>query len=963
MNPRDTPSDPHMSHDPGVPDLETLFHAALELAPAERESYLRARCAADPELLEELLSLLAAHDDAPSALDAPAWGLADRFEELFERADGDPLEAARPGSRIGHYEVRKRLGQGGMGAVYLALQRKPFRRLVALKLIKPGMDTREVVRRFASERQALARLNHPGIAAVHDAGVTEQGRPFFVMEYVPGARITDWCDARKLDLTQRLELFVRVCRAVQHAHAQGIVHRDLKPGNVLVRELDGEALPKIIDFGVAKAMIGRRGASTLSTRQGQVLGTPGYMSPEQAGAVDEAVDARSDVYSLGALLHELLTGVLPHERRRLRGASLATRLKETPPPASARVAGLGRRARRHAQRRGLSARQLMRTLHGDLDAILAHALAPQPADRYPSVAALCADLNSRLGGRSVRAPRIPRVLSLRRARLRPLVRVAALTLLGVGAAAWYWPAPASELQVAAGVASRPPRAESASLEVAQPERVRVEELCEQGVFDGLDAGQAARRQLVLNTDDVALLPGTALQLVGHGNWFGRHVIEVRAALRDDRAPIAGVLATAAQPVEHAQEQHVHALQGALEPGALGVLSGAGSLSEVWVDVPAGGLNPGDALGPALWPGHLTAHAPGQAVSGFAAEAHAAGLARLKVWVQPQLALAVPPSFTRVAYVGESSADSQSKHAAPSAASAESPALWQRAQPVPLVAQAAASPQEALVLSSLGTVGVSIGDLTGAHEAYDHTSTVPQPADENSNTPAMPQGNDTADDSLPDPESPSGPLDSAHEGELEMLGTQGGVPPADKQLPKPLKSAFTQQLWFDIEGDELLDFVWQPAGEPPQLFVQVDPGVFEERSGLGNFAEVWSTSHGRLLEANKDAIADVIGVDADGRLIYWEGVGDGSFVDATLLSGLGDIDVVRFLVADVDADGSPDLQVETPGRGVLVLRNRKGTFERLVLREPDAPFLGGTAPRPDAELQPSESAWSKSHGDL
>jgi len=939
--------------EPRRPDLETLFHEALELRPEARAAHVRAHCGDRPELRDELLELLAAHDAAPTGLEAPAWGLGDRFDELFERAGADALEAARPGARLGHYEVQRRLGQGGMGAVYLALQRQPLRRLVALKLIKPGMDTREVVRRFASERQALARLNHPGIAAVHDAGVTEQGRPYFVMEYVPGARITDFCDARRLGLRERLELFVQVCRAAQHAHAQGIVHRDLKPGNVLVRDGDDPPLPKIIDFGVAKAMVGPRGASTLSTRQGQVLGTPGYMSPEQAGAVDAPVDARSDVYSLGALLHELLTGLLPHERKRLRGASLATRLRETPPPASQRVASLGRRARRLAQRRQLSARQLQRALRGDLDAILARALAPHPAERYASVAALSTDLTAWLAGRAVRAPRVPSVLSPRRLASLPTARAAAFVVAAAGLGAWVWPAPptprldrASALDAPAAQRAAPAR------EVTVPAAA-----CTDGVFDGLDAGQAARRQLVLNVDEVALLPGTTLQLVGHGSWQGRELLHVRAARTGDDAPLTGVLQCATAAHDHAGRSHLHALDGALEPGAPGVLLGAGGLASALVDVPAAGLRAGDALGPGRWPGHLGVPTAGAAVLGFAAEAHAPGLARVSVWVQPQALPALERGAPSVAVFEAPSRDGSSAATVPPAQHADDAATWQRAQPVPLVAQAHDDASGG-VAGGVALIGVGVLGDGAAHPAS-MSSAHHDAVEPGMPMPAVPQGEGAGHDSGGEQTGPSAVVTDM--GLSKSTHTEN-TPPDKKQVPRTLKHASVEQTWIDFEGDGLLDLAWHAPGAAPKLYVQVDPGRFEERSDLGNFAEVWTTDQRTLLDANADGRVDLVGVDALGALQLWEGLGDGSFLDATAERGLAGLEVARVRVIDVDGDAAPDLLAELPDAGLVVLRNRKGVFERVLFVEP-APSNLQLNPAQELDApQSSGPGWSQSHGD-
>ena len=230
---------------------------------------------------------------------------------LRHPAGAEPAGLPAPGEWIGSYRIVRLLGEGGMGMVYLAKQEQPIARQVALKVIKLGMDTRAVLSRFQSEGQALALMDHPAIAKVFDAGSTPQGRPYFVMEYVTGVPITDYCDQHKLTLRQRLMLFIEVCDGVQHAHQKAILHRDLKPSNILVGETDGRPAPRIIDFGVAKATAQRPTAETMFTRAGAIVGTPGYMSPEQADPAGVEVDTRTDVYSLGVVLYQLLVGVLP----------------------------------------------------------------------------------------------------------------------------------------------------------------------------------------------------------------------------------------------------------------------------------------------------------------------------------------------------------------------------------------------------------------------------------------------------------------------------------------------------------------------------------------------------------------------------------------------------------------------------------------------------------------------------
>jgi eukaryotic-like serine/threonine-protein kinase len=321
--------------------------------------------------------------------------------------DDDALDAASPirlrdGDRIGGYRLLRLLGEGGMGVVYLAEQTEPVRREVALKVLKPGMDTRQVVARFEAERQALAVMEHPGIARVFDAGETETGRPFFVMERVDGVPITDYCDAERLGVQARVRLFAQVCRAVQHAHQKGVIHRDLKPSNVLVTAADDAPLCKVIDFGIAKA-VAEEDATRL-TQLDQSPGTPAYMSPEQvAGGRD--IDTRSDIYSLGVLLYELLTGVLPFEPQAYRGWALyAQHLVRDPPVLSARFAGLDPDERvRTAKARGTDAAALRRQLRGDLDWVVMRALEKDRDRRYETANGLAADLDRFLANEPVAA--------------------------------------------------------------------------------------------------------------------------------------------------------------------------------------------------------------------------------------------------------------------------------------------------------------------------------------------------------------------------------------------------------------------------------------------------------------------------------------------------------------------------------------------------------------------------------
>jgi serine/threonine protein kinase len=317
-----------------------------------------------------------------------------------ERADpASRAETAAPES-IGRFRILQTLGEGGMGIVYLAEQSEPIRRRVALKVIKPGMDSREVLARFAAERQALALMNHPGVAKIFDAGLTEEGRPFFVMEYVPGIRITDYCDLRCLSLRERLALFANVCDAVQHAHQKGVIHRDLKPSNVLVASDEGAPVPKVIDFGLAKATGSALTEATLVTQLGAVLGTPEYMSPEQAGRTPLEIDARTDIYSLGVLLYELLVGALPFAPTMLRRAAAVEMLRiiaeEAPAPMHTKLSSLGESGSEVARRRHTDVRSLARQLQGELNWITLRAMEKDPARRYPSASELASDVRRHL---------------------------------------------------------------------------------------------------------------------------------------------------------------------------------------------------------------------------------------------------------------------------------------------------------------------------------------------------------------------------------------------------------------------------------------------------------------------------------------------------------------------------------------------------------------------------------------
>jgi serine/threonine protein kinase/Flp pilus assembly protein TadD len=313
----------------------------------------------------------------------------------------------RPGTRIGYYKLLKLLGEGGMGMVYLAEQQQLIRRRVALKIIKLGMDSKKVLARFEAERQALALLDHPNIAQVHDAGTADSGRPYFVMEYVKGTPITEFCDRHTLTIEQRLRLFQQVCGAIQHAHQKGIIHRDIKPSNILVTSENDNVIPKIIDFGVAKALIQPLTERTLITEESQLLGTPEYMSPEQIESANEDIDTRSDIYSLGVLLYELLTGVLPFDSDTLRTGGIENIrkvIRETDPNTpSSRLTRLGEKAEAIAQHRQMEIQTLKKHLRKELEWIPLKAMRKERSQRYRSASELSDDIDNYLKGEPLMA--------------------------------------------------------------------------------------------------------------------------------------------------------------------------------------------------------------------------------------------------------------------------------------------------------------------------------------------------------------------------------------------------------------------------------------------------------------------------------------------------------------------------------------------------------------------------------
>ena len=381
-------------------DEKSIFNVARRIdSPEARVEYLGQVCGDDRGLINRVTALLRGFEQEKSFLESPA-------SDLVATLDLPPL-AERPGTTIGRYKLLQEIGEGGMGVVYMAEQREPVRRKVALKIIKPGMDSRQVIARFEAERQTLALMDHPNVAHVLDAGATDSGRPYFVMELVHGVPITEFCDQNDLTTGERLELFVQVCQAVQHAHQKGIIHRDLKPSNVLVTLRDGVPVPKIIDFGVAKATNQQLTDKTVFTGFGQMVGTPLYMSPEQAEMNCLDVDTRSDIYSLGVLLYELLTGATPFDKERLRKAGLdeVRRVirEEEPPRPSTRITTLGEAATTVSLHRKTDPARLSHTLQGDLDWIVMKALEKDRTRRYQTANGFARDIERYLADEPVEA--------------------------------------------------------------------------------------------------------------------------------------------------------------------------------------------------------------------------------------------------------------------------------------------------------------------------------------------------------------------------------------------------------------------------------------------------------------------------------------------------------------------------------------------------------------------------------
>jgi WD40 repeat protein/serine/threonine protein kinase len=419
------------------PDVEAIYFAVREKPPADRAVYLDEVCGRNPELRRRVEQFLSAQVEIGSFLERPA---------SHPVLTIDAPVSERPGTVLGPYKLMEQIGEGGMGLVFVAEQQQPMRRKVALKIIKPGMDSQQVIARFEAERQALALMDHQNIAKVFDAGTTQSGRPYFVMELVHGVPITEYCDANKLTPRERLELFLPVCHAIQHAHQKGIIHRDIKPSNILVTMYDDKPVPKVIDFGVAKAIEQRLTEKTVYTQFGTLVGTFEYMSPEQAEMNAFGVDTRSDIYALGVLLYELLTGTTPLERHRLREAAYGDIVRlikeEEPPRPSTRLSRSGAALTDISQQRGSAPEQLTELVRGELDWIVMRCLEKDRTRRYETANGLARDVERYLKDEPVEACpptagyRLRKFTRKHKAGLATAVGFAALLVLGVAGSTW-----------------------------------------------------------------------------------------------------------------------------------------------------------------------------------------------------------------------------------------------------------------------------------------------------------------------------------------------------------------------------------------------------------------------------------------------------------------------------------------------------------------------------------------------
>lgn len=520
---------------------KTIFYEALAKPAENRAAFLEQACGGNQELRQRVEALLKEHEDVDRFLETPPIdpdatprGTTNPDAAVDPRAvtENRPLPTLPAGaeqptdeetftrefspdlpSRIGPYHILQKLGEGGFGVVYLAEQRQPVRRRVALKVIKAGMDTRDVIARFEAERQALAMMDHANIARVLDAGATDHGRPYFVMQLVKGVPITEYCDTHKLSIKGRLELFMQVCQAIQHAHQKGIIHRDIKPSNVLVALDDNRPVPKVIDFGVAKAIDQRLTEKTIYTHLGQVIGTPIYMSPEQAQRNQMDIDTRSDVYSLGVLLYELLTGTTPLERHKVRAAAFDEMLRMIrevePPKPSTRISESGESLSTISTQRHIEPRKLTTAVRGELDWIVMKALEKDRTRRYDGAGAFAADIQRYLDDEPVAAGppstayRLRKFARKHRRLIATAAGLAAVLLVAMIISVWQAIRATQAEKTAQEQRNRAVAAEDKEREA----RVRQEQLKQQALDSLQEARTAADQWLINLSGDLLYYPG------------------------------------------------------------------------------------------------------------------------------------------------------------------------------------------------------------------------------------------------------------------------------------------------------------------------------------------------------------------------------------------------------------------------------------------------------------------------
>jgi serine/threonine protein kinase len=526
---------------------DALFFTALNLPDLEqRNRFLDQACAGNPGLRAAVEELLSAQGDAEhffakgaSALNLPADEIPAAIKEsISEKTFVDE----QIGAKVGPYKLLQKLGEGGWGIVYMAEQEKPVRRRVALKVIKLGMDTKNVIARFEAERQALALMDHSNIARVFDAGATETGRPYFVMELVRGVRITEYCDQNNLDTRQRLDLFIQICHAIQHAHQKGIIHRDIKPSNILVTLHDGIPVPKVIDFGIAKAIEGKLTEQTLFTAYEQLVGTPAYMSPEQAEMSGLDVDTRSDIYSLGVLLYELLTGRTPFGQKELVEGGLdamrrTLREKEPQRPSNILTMLHGTELRATADHRHEEPPKLISMLKGDLDWIVMKALEKDRKRRYETANGLAVDVQRHLNNEPVMARPPSRLYRFRKLVRRNRVMFAAGAVVtvalvaGLGMSSWMFLREREARKEQARLRGVAEQAEEREAELRQQAEAR-EKIVQAAIFVSQEKWQQAAQLL----DEVKTPPPkpsfdgvSAYRAVG--DWLGFHRQWAEAAER------------------------------------------------------------------------------------------------------------------------------------------------------------------------------------------------------------------------------------------------------------------------------------------------------------------------------------------------------------------------------------------------------------------------------------------------